>query len=188
MSTALQAAMDGQKLSETQQKGALGQAIDKITGLKNRVEKGREIMESTATEVIHLAEEGGSLFLTGLAEGYFGEEKLKPVYGVDIRPVGGGLAIGFGLYQVMNGNASAGRHFISIGKGVAASWLAGKAVAAGRKLAEKSPADAAKDGSAPANPQIAPPAPDTTVQGAHRDVLLTPVPTNANRFRRARAA
>ena len=76
-STALAAAINGGKVSDKQAQSALGQAVDKITGLTKRAKEGKEVMVETGTMVLHTAETQGSLFLSSMAEGYFEEPAVK---------------------------------------------------------------------------------------------------------------
>ena len=133
--TALQTAMQGGKVSEKHAQSALGQAVDKITGLTKRAREGKEAMVETGTMVLHTAETQGSLFLSSMAEGYFGPDKLK-IGSVDVRAPLGLLAQGYGIYETMSGRRGGG-HALALGNGVLGSWLASVAVNAGRVLAEK---------------------------------------------------
>ncbi len=182
--TALQKAIDGQKLNDTQVKGALSQAVDKITSLSKRAEKAKDSVETTATAAIHTAEIQGSVFLASLAEGYFGADRMKPGGVIDIRAGVAVAGIGYGLYEAMSGKG--GGHVLSIANGIGASYLACVGRAAGQILAEKR-------GMSPA-PIPAPPAilDNPVVQGPEREIHLTPEPrrrrAGRNRFTRAEAA
>jgi hypothetical protein len=173
--TALRAALKGEKVPDRQTKSALGAAVNKIASLTRRAERSKEAMAETGAAVIHTAETTGSLFLASLAEGYFGADKLK-LGSVDLRAPAGIAAMGFGLYETMSGKASGG-HALAIGNGVLGSWLASVATNAGRTLAEKRAAP-----KAPAEPAITlvpaiqgPGAlPEPELQGPLREVLLTP--------------
>ena len=168
--TALQAALKGDKVPERQTKSALGAAVTKIASLTRRAERSKEAMTETATAVVHTAETTGSLFLASLAEGYFGAEKLK-LGSVDLRAPAGIAAVGFGLYETMSGKNTGG-HALAIGNGVLGSWLASVATNAGRTLAEK------RQGSPPEPALTLIPAlqglPEPELRGPLREVLLTP--------------
>lgn len=182
--TALQAAMKGDRVTDRQARSALGAAVDKIASLSKRAEKSKDAMMATGTQVLHAAETQGSLFLSSLAEGYLGHDKLK-VGGVDLRGPVGLAAAGYGLYETMTGG-KAGGHALALGNGVLGSWLASVAVRAGQTLAEKrsgaAPADSpALPGPVTLTPSavqglLPPPSPmtDIDLQGPLREVLLTP--------------
>ena len=135
-STALQTAITGGKVSDKAARGALGSAVSRIANLKKKANTSKEAMMETGTLVLHTAETQGSLFLSSMAEGYLGEEKLK-LGSVDLRAPVGLLAQGYGLYQTMTGQKGAGQHVLALGNGVMGSWLANVARNAGRTLAEK---------------------------------------------------
>jgi hypothetical protein len=185
--TALGKAIKGDKVTDKQAQGALSQAVGKIANLSKRAQQSKEAMAETGAMVVYTAETQGSLFLASLAEGYFGQDKLK-VGSVDLRAPVGLLAQGYGLYEAMSGKAAAGGHALALGNGVMGSWLASVAVNAGKTLAEKR----AVGGQAQAQPQVssAPtvvtPAiqgplmfPEPLLQGPVREVLLTPEPVTA---------
>lgn len=185
--SALNKAMNGDKVTDRQAKGALSQAVDKISSLTKRAQKSKEAMAETGAMVIHTAETQGSLFLSSMAEGYFGSDKLK-IGAVDIRAPVGLLAQGYGLYEAMSGKGAAAGHALALGNGVMGSWLASVAVSAGRTLAEKRSGGAAPAPDLnvlPAPVQLTPsavqgllppppPVYDPVVQGPMREVLLTP--------------
>jgi hypothetical protein len=202
--TALQTAIQGGKVSDKAAQSALGKAVERITNLSKKASTSKEAMIETGTLVLHTAETQGSLFLASLAEGYFGEDKIK-VGPVDLRAPVGLLAQGYGLYQAITGQKGAGQHVLAVGNGVVGSWLANVARNAGRTLAEKRssnptstvaptsgvptvPAPVVVMGGAPALP-APPPFYDVGahevlltpehVAGPVREVLLTPEPTTA---------
>lgn len=160
--TALQAAIKGDRVTDRQAKSALGAAVDRISSLTRRAERSKDAMVATGTQVVHTAETHGSLFLSSMAEGYLGSERLK--FGnVDVRAPVGILAAGYGLYETMSGRN--GGHALAIGNGVLGSWLASVGMQAGQTLANRRPGFVV---------------PDTPVRGAMplsaepREVLLTP--------------
>jgi hypothetical protein len=119
--TALQTAMQGGKVSDKAAQGALGKAVERIANLTKKANTSKEAMMETGTLVLHTAETQGSLFLASLAEGYFGEDKIK-VGPVDLRAPVGLLAQGYGLYQTMTGQKGAGQHVLA---SATASWARG---------------------------------------------------------------
>ncbi|MCB0065992.1 MAG: hypothetical protein KDD77_02510 [Caldilineaceae bacterium] len=200
--TALSTAMRGGKVTERQAQSALGQAVTKIANLTKKAETSKEAMMETGTLVLHTAETQGSLFLASMAEGYFGEDKLK-LGSVDLRAPVGLLAQGYGLYQTMSGQKGSGSHVLALGNGVMGSWLATVARNAGRTLAEKKAGAAQAQQPAPAQvptvvmqgvPALPGPSllPEPGLAGPLREVLLTPEPASApelgrkHRRRRAR--
>ncbi|RME26725.1 MAG: hypothetical protein D6798_06100 [Deltaproteobacteria bacterium] len=186
--TALGKAMKGDKVTDKQAQGALGQAVDKIASLTKRAQKSKEAMAETGAMVVHTAETQGSLFLASMAEGYFGTDKLK-IGSVDLRAPVGLLAQGYGLYEAMSGKGGGG-HALALGNGVMGSWLASVAVQAGRTLAEKrggqpqgqaTQAQPQVSAAPVVTPAIQGPAliPEPLLQGPVREVLLTPEPAPA---------
>jgi len=182
--SALQKAIKGDKVTDRQAQGALSQAVDKIANLSKRAARSKEAMVETGTMVVHTAETQGSLFLSSLAEGYFGADKLK-IGSVDLRAPVGLLAQGYGLYEAMSGKAAMGGHALALGNGVVGSWLASVAVSAGKTLADKRDGTPPDAPGLPAPVTITPsavqgllPPPDpfaqTDLQGPLREVLLTP--------------
>lgn len=165
MTTALETAMKGGKVGDKQAKGALSKAVDKIASLSRRADRTKEAVTEAGAMVVHTAETQGSLFLSSLAEGYFGTDKLK-VGGLDLRAPAALLAQGFGLYEAMSGKG--GEHALSLGNGIMGSWLASVAVNAGRTLAEK--------GGRPAAALAAGPVIRGEIGAPVREVLLTPEP------------
>lgn len=171
--TALRAALKGDKVPERQTKSALGAAVNKIASLTRRAERSKEAVAETGAAVIHTAETTGSLFLASLAEGYFGADKLK-LGSVDLRAPAGIAAMGFGIYETMSGKSSGG-HALAIGNGVLGSWLASVATNAGRTLAEKR-ATPPPEPALTLIPAIQGPGglPEPELRGPMREVLLTP--------------
>ena len=203
--TALQAALNGQKVEGKQAQSALTQAVNKIAGLERKASLSKEAMVATGEQALHTAETQGSLFLSSMAEGFVGPEKLK-VGGVDVRAPVGVLSIGYGLYETVTGGKG-GEHALALGNGITGSWLATVGREAGQLLAEKRKGGAAAPAPAPApqpptmqgfqgvgpgqpwthphplapaRPQVLmPPPPVATspqVAGPPREVLLTPHP------------
>ncbi len=185
------------KVPERQTKNALAQAVDKIASLTRRSDKTKTAVVETGSKVVHTAETQGTLFLSSMAEGYFGSEKLK-IGGVDLRGPIAVAAQGYGLYESMSGKG--GGHSLAIGNGLMGSWLASVAVKAGQKLraGKDAPAPAPQPPTGIQGEEPAPavlPAPVTPVHdlaGPVREVTLTPEPVPARssrsdgRFVRAR--
>ena len=184
--TALQTAIKGGKLTEKAAKSALGASVTRIANLTKKANTSQEAMMETGTLVLHTAETQGSLFLSSMAEGYLGEDKLK-LGSVDLRAPVGLLAQGYGLYQTMTGQKGAGQHVLALGNGVMGSWLANVARNAGRTLAEKRANNQAAGGGQPVvamQGHHALPGPtmllsEPGMAGPVREVLLTPEPVAA---------
>ena len=176
MTTALSKAMQGEKVPDKQQRGALAEAVGKLKNLGGRISKAKEKSEAVAEAVIATAEMQGAVFGASFAEGYFGEEKMD-VGPVDMR-VGGGLLVGgYGLYKTMTG--SGGSHALALGNGLLATGLGRVGRNAGKALAEKKDKkaqDPAATQQAAAQPP--PPAQLPAAQGDFgdlvRDIFLTP--------------
>ena len=182
--SALAAAMKGDKVSDRQAKTALGQAVTRIANLTRRANASKESMAHTGSMVVHTAETQGSLFLASMAEGYFGEEKLK-IGSVDVRAPLAIAAQGYGLYDTMKGGKNGGAHLLALGNGLMGSWLATVARKAGQTLATKRAAPPTTvqqllpqvQGQIPFQTLLTEPA----LAGPPREVVLTP---RAERVRR----
>ena len=197
--TPLQTALGGntEALTANQTKSALGQAVDKIAGLTKKANQSKEAVMETGVLVLHTAENQGTLFLASMAEGYFGDEKLK-VGGLDVRAPTAIVAQGYGLYETLSGRKGGG-HALAIGNGLMGSWLASVAVRAGRTLRERrvAPGQAQpQQAQVPVQPGAGQPAmmmtpttqgmyqlegpsglPEPMLQGPVRDIMLTPAPS-----------
>lgn len=171
MPTALQKAINGEKVSDTAAKGALAQAVDKLKSVSNRAAAMKEKAEVVGTALLHTGEMQTTAFAASFAEGYFGEDKMK-LGPVDYR-AGAGLAGGaVGLYQLFNGS-SAGGHVLAVSNGLLASAVTSFGRRAGAKMAEKkTEAPAAAPAAAPAPAPAAPQVQD--FGAAVRDTFLTP--------------
>jgi hypothetical protein len=190
--SALSKAVRGEKLTDKQAQSALGDALKRITSLGKSSEKTKEAVVVTGTMVIHSAETQGTLFLSSMAEGFFGKEKLE-LGGVDVRAPAAVLTQGYGIYEALTGKKGGG-HALAIGNGLMGSWLASVGVSAGRTLREKRDAPTQQPAQQPQTTQqpavtTAPamqgqaevpalPAPslipEPTLRGPVREVLLTP--------------
>jgi hypothetical protein len=166
------------KLSPNQMKGALAAAANKI----GRVEKGAQMVKenigATAACAVHATESAGSIFLSSMAEGYFGKDKMK-VGGVDVR-AGGLLLQAGGLIDMITGGKYGGSHFVAIGSGVTGSWLASLGQEAGAALADKRAATVGPVPQPQLQLQLQPQL--TQTSGEIREVLLTepiPVPVHS---------
>jgi hypothetical protein len=182
--TALQDATQGKKkITDKQAHSALGEATGKIASLTRRMGRNKENVMEAGVLVLHTAETQGSLFLSSMAEGYFGSHKLK-VGGLDARAPAALLLEGYGLYETLSGHKGGG-HALAIGNGLLGSWLASVAVNAGRTLAEKkgqpvqqlAPPVVLTQGM-PANHLLGGPnfLADAPMGGPVREVMLTPEP------------
>lgn len=162
----LKSAMGGdiEKLNDKQTKNALTDAVDRLGKVKRLAESSKEQVVRTGTALMHSAETMGSLFLSSMAEGFVGPEKIQ-LGGVDVRAPSGMLMQGYGLYQILSGSEG-GEHFLSIGNGVTGSWLASVGQDAGRALRER------KNGGSP--PPAPAPAP-TTFRGEESMVYIPPL-------------
>jgi hypothetical protein len=180
--TALSKALQGEKLPDKQQKGALAEAVDKIKNLGGRISRAREVSETVAEAVLHTAEVQGTVFAASFAEGYFGEDRMD-VGPVDLRLAGGLVVGGYGLYSTMNGKG--GSHALALGNGLLATGISRIGRNAGRALADKKKAGDPAQGpgatqAAPATPPpVTLPAPGIPqAEGDFgdlvRDIFLTP--------------
>jgi len=186
--TPLAKAARGEKLTDRQAQSALGQAFKRLSSLGKSSEKTKEAVVVTGTMVIHSAETQGTLFLSSMAEGYFGKEKLE-LGGVDVRAPAAIVTQGFGIYEALTGKKGGG-HALAIGNGLMGSWLASVGVSAGQTLREKrnAPAQQPQTTQQPAAtvtptmqghaevPALPAPSliPEPTLRGPVREVLLTP--------------
>ena len=151
---ALAKVMNGEKIPDSQAKGALAAAASKLKSMGGRFGRMRELGEHVAEAVIATAETQGTVFAASFAEGYFGEEKMD-LGPVDMR-LGGGLVVGgYGVYQAMNGKG--GSHALAIGNGLLATGIGRIGRHAGKALAEKKAAPATPPPAQP--PAAAAPAP-----------------------------
>ncbi len=161
---ALAKVMNGEKIPDSQAKGALAAAASKLKSMGGRFGRMKELGEQVAEAVIATAETQGTVFAASFAEGYFGEEKMD-LGPVDMR-LGGGLVLGgYGVYQAMNGKG--GSHALAIGNGLLATGIGRIGRHAGKALAEKK--------AAPATP---PPA-QTPAPAAAPAPVAAGVPTHA---------
>jgi len=186
----LSKAVRGEKLTDRQAQSALGQALKRLSSLGKRTEKTKEAVVVTGTMVIHSAETQGTLFLSSMAEGFFGKEKLE-MGGVDLRAPTAIVTQGYGIYEALTGKG--GGHALAIGNGLMGSWLASVGVSAGQTLREKrnQPAQQPQGTQQPAQqPATVTPAmqgnaelpalpapsliPEPSLRGPVREVLLTP--------------
>lgn len=157
--TALSKALQGEKVPDKAQKGALAEAVDKIKNLGGRISRAKEMSETVADAVIHTAETQGTVFAASFAEGYLGEDKMD-VGPVDLRLAGGILLGGYGLYSSMSGKG--GEHALALGNGLLATGIARVGRNAGRALADKN----RKPGDATQSPAPTAQAPTTTATPA----------------------
>jgi hypothetical protein len=139
MNTALSKAMNGEKVSDGQAKGALAEAVGKLKNFGGKISRTAKLSEAVADAVIATAETQGAVFAASFAEGYFGEEKMD-LGPIDMR-LGAGLALGgYGLYKSMTGKGST--HALALGNGLLATGIGRIGRHAGKALAEKKNAPA----------------------------------------------
>jgi hypothetical protein len=160
MNTALSKAMNGEKVSDGQAKGALAEAVGKLKSFGGKISKTAKLSEAVADAVIATAETQGAVFAASFAEGYFGEEKMD-LGPIDMR-LGAGLALGgYGIYKSMTGKGST--HALALGNGLMATGIGRIGRHAGKALAEKKnapatpPAAAAAPAAVPATAGVARP-------------------------------
>jgi hypothetical protein len=180
---ALKQAMNGEKIPEARQKGALAEAVDKIKNMGGQLSKVKEVAENVGDAVLYTAETQGMVFTGSFLEGYFGEEKMD-LGPVDMRTAGGVLLSGYGFYKLMSGKG--GEHPLALGNGLLATGVGRMGRNAGKALAEQY---ASKGSAAPANtpannpppasnpPPVTPPAlpkTDGDFGDLVRDIFLTP--------------
>jgi hypothetical protein len=152
--TALGKAMNGEKLTDGQSKGALASAVGRLKNMGGKLARATAMGEQVAEAVIATAETQGAVFAASFAEGYFGEEKMD-LGPVDMR-LGAGLALGgYGVYKAMSGGG--GSHALALGNGLLATGIGRIGRHAGKALAEKKGATPPAQTPAPA----AAPAPAT---------------------------
>ena len=161
--TALDKAMNGEKVSDGQAKGALAEAVGKLKNFGGRISRTAKLSEAIADAVIATAETQGTVFAASFAEGYFGEEKMD-LGPVDMR-LGAGLALGgYGLYKTMS--KKGGQHALALGNGLMATGIGRIGRQAGKALAEKKAA-----GTPPAASAAAPaPVPVAASEPAARQI------------------
>lgn len=181
--SALAKAMDGKELSDRQTKGALSEALDKLTKGEGKLTRLKENMGNLGDALIHAGETQGTVFVASFAEGYLGEEKMD-IGPVDLRLAGGVMSAGYGIYNVMTGKG--GEHALAVGNGLISTALGRVGRNAGKALAEKkdkkadSPAGDAKGGSASdaSKSKALPEGGEDKLQGDFgdlvRDIFLTP--------------
>jgi len=155
MNTALSKAMNGEKVSDGQAKGALAEAVGKLKNFGGKISRTAKLSEAVADAVIATAETQGAVFAASFAEGYFGEEKMD-LGPIDMR-LGAGLALGgYGLYKSMTGKGST--HALALGNGLMATGIGRIGRHAGKALAEKKNAPATPPAAAAAPAPAAGPA------------------------------
>lgn len=135
--TPLKSALGGdiEKLNDKQTKSALSDAVGRLSKVTRLAEASKEQVSQTGTALMHSAETMGSLFMSSMAEGFLGPERIQ-LGGVDVRAPSGLLMQGYGLYQILSGE-SGGEHFLALGNGVTGSWLASVGQDAGKALRDR---------------------------------------------------
>lgn len=117
------------------------EAEKRLTNLRANLKKAKEKSAEAAGVALGVAEVQVTAFGGGLAEGYFGRDKMK-LGPVDIRAAGGTVLAGIGIVETLRGKKYAS-HLVNVGNGLLASWIVGAGIEAGKKLAEKRPAGGA---------------------------------------------
>ena len=108
---------------------------------RNSLQVNRDNIKTTSSHALHSAETLGSMFLTSMAEGYFGPDKLK-MGGLDLRAVTGVGMQGYGIYKTLQGEKS-GAHYLGFGNGITGSLLASMGRDAGSALRDRQQGKAA---------------------------------------------
>jgi hypothetical protein len=149
--------------------------------LVQRMKDGKIQIARTVGSALHTGEGAGTLFLASMAEGYFGEEKIK------IGPVDMRLALAIpldlaGLALTASDHGAAG-HVSALGNGLGGAWLASAGIRAGKAVRES------KDRKAAGATE---PAPSTGADvDKLREIAMTGgddvEATQDNRFRRVRS-
>ena len=148
MATALQAitgqgSAGGSKKAPPAKVRKLEGTIERMRASANRNRQGAK---AAGMEVIHVAEMQGAAFMTGMAAGYMGEDKVK-LFGVN-APIGVGLAAtGYGLYDTFQTGKQSG-HVLALGNGVLAAGVTLAGARIGAKLAAERAAGKAPKGMA----------------------------------------
>lgn len=132
--TALERAVQGQKVEGKAAESGLKEAAKKLVSLKDRLETAKENAAETGTKALHAAETIVTTFGASTAEGLWGRDKLRPG-GVPIRAAAGMVLGGWGFYESLA--CKGGVHQIAIATGLVASEAASLGVEAGRALREK---------------------------------------------------
>ena len=95
---------------------ALSRAEGNVKRLQNKLKMGSISGKATMQAGVFTVETQGALALTAYLTGRMGEDRLK-IMGYDGRLAIGGLGVGYGLWQVAQGDAN-GNHVLALGSGV----------------------------------------------------------------------
>lgn len=170
------------KVQETE--GALMKAVKARIAATTGATNLKERLENTGQQVVHAAEAAGAAMASGVAEGYWGPDKVR-VGPIRVDAGLGLLFTGYGFYKSMEGKGE-GQHALALGTGFLGAGLAGYGREIGQKLRQKAavPAQVVPAAPNPAPnpaPAPAPAAADTGTPAAGddlgaeiRDILLTP--------------
>ena len=134
MSTALSKALDGKPVSDSAAPRALAEAAEKINKMKETLSVAKENAGQTVDAAIHLGEGVIVLGLSGAAEGYWGEEKMK-LGPVPIRGALGVLSAGWGIANTVMGKP--GGHQLAVGTALIGAEAYAMGRAGGVALREK---------------------------------------------------
>lgn len=143
-STALSRALDGKPVAESSAPKALTEAVEKINKLKEAGLRMKENAGTTAEAGINAVETLVVLGASGVAEGYFGREKMKLGKKVPIRGTAGVLLTGWGLLNTLNGKS--GNHQLALGVGLMGAETYSMGQEAGEALRQKKDQAAANQG------------------------------------------
>lgn len=134
-------------MSAAKAAGALETVTNRLSRSQGMIKAARENASATGKAVLGVAELQGTAFLASMAEGYYGEDKMK-LGGVDVRAGLGGAAVIWGVVDTLQGKD--GSHQLAIGNGLLVTAVVSAGRRAGHKLAEKKVEAAAAPTPAPA--------------------------------------
>lgn len=130
-------------MSPAKAAGALEAVTNRLSRSQSMIKNAKENAAKTGKAVLGVVELQGTAFLASMAEGYWGEDKMK-VGGVDVRAGAGAAGVVWGIVDTLQGND--GSHQLMIGNGLLVSAVVGAGRRAGHKLAEKKVEGAAAPG------------------------------------------
>ena len=154
--------------AQAPQDSAMSRVAGRANAALKRFDASKLAMKQTGEALLHTGETMGSLFISSMAEGYFGHDKLK-VGGLDLRAPIGLATQAFGFYSIMTGERS-GEHALAVGNGVTGSYLASVARDAGQALRDR------KSQPAPGQAQTQAAPAGTAFRGEEPMVYIPPEP------------
>lgn len=134
MASALQKALSGGKVGESQAKGALADAVKKINNMKAAKRKVESRAEHAGGLLIGTVETNATAAINGFVQGAYGD-KLR-LGGVDVRKPAVVVGYGASLVGALGGRGWAS-HVMRLTDGVTASMVAIEAYSAGQSYAAK---------------------------------------------------